>query len=189
MRMEEAEAPGKRQVFAYKFQVRLCSSVYFTRSLGFLSLKIRYHQMCTSHFLYILLKNIFIWRKKGISKNAEKRMCAVFFPLAKVLKEHPWLICAELNHLAAEKNSFIHSLSEHKERLLVLVPGVGTSVNSTPCSLPLPSYCWQFRHFTYFTFNSHNSSCQAWLFLLCKPGIKDLEKLSDLPSHKMIWWC
>ena len=74
--MEEAEVPGKRQVFVYKFQVRLCSSVYFTCSLGFLSHKIRYHQMCISHFLY---KNIFIWRKKGISKNAEKRMCAIFF--------------------------------------------------------------------------------------------------------------
>lgn len=139
MRMEEAEAPGKRQVFAYKFQVRLCSSVYFTRSLGFLSLETKYRQTCTSHFLYILLKNIFIWRKKGISKNAEKRMCAIFTLSLKFWKNIPdcyvqsWTIS-----LLRRIHSFIHSVSIKKSVSLCSYQALGRvwTVHPAPCPCP-----------------------------------------------------
>lgn len=158
--MEEAEVPGKRQAFAYKFQVSLCSSVYFTCSLGFLSFKIRYHQMCISHFLYILLKNMFIWRKKGISKNAEMRMCAIFFLSLKFWKPCSWLMCASWIILQVRRiHSIIHSVNTNSECLSVLVPGTGKSVNNTSLTPAPPSYCWQSRHFTYIIYNTHNSSC------------------------------
>lgn len=160
MRMEEAEVLGKRQAFAYKFQVRLCSSVYFTCSLGFLSFKMRYHQMCISHFLYTLLKNMFIWRKKGISKNAEMRMCAIFFLSLKFWKHVPdWYVQVESSCCWEELIQSFTQWTLMMNVSLCLCQALGRVWTIHPWPLPLPSYCWQSRHFTYIIFNTHNSSC------------------------------